>query len=246
MQQRIVAPEVLEELARFDSPTVSNVIEMFDVRERNCGYMTPAIRSLFPEMPPVVGYASTATYRAARPRAKDEPGSNLIEHVQALSELPTPRVIVFQDLDDPPAAATFGEVMAAIYKRFGCLGLITSGAARDLEPVRSMGFAVFAASISVSHGFGRIEEVHRPINVGGVTIRPGDLIHADMNGVVTIPADIAAPVAAACSGWMDAEAIVLDYLKRPDVDVQGLKQALEQLGAEIGKLRQSTGSAELV
>ncbi|MFB3906234.1 MAG: RraA family protein [Acidobacteriota bacterium] len=246
MQIDFVSPDTIARLAGFDSPTISNVIELFEVRQRNCGFMTPAIRSLFPELPPIVGYASTATYRSSRPLAQGEAISSLVEHVEALRTLPSPRIVVFQDLDEPPAAATFGEVMAAIYKRFGCVGLITSGAARDLEAVRHMDFAVFASGISVSHGFGRIEAVHCPVNVGGLTIRPGDLIHADLNGVVTVPKAIAGQVADACTGWIDAEAIVLNYLKRPEVDIAGLKGALEELGAAIRKLRDSSPSPELV
>lgn len=241
-----LSPDILQKLAHFDSPTISNVIELFELRQRNCGFMTPAIRSLFPELPPIVGCAATATYRSSRALAQGEAVSSLAEHVEALCALPSPRIVVFQDLDEPPAAATFGEVMAAVYKRFGCVGLITSGAARDLEAVRRMDFAVFASGISVSHGFGRIENVNCLVSVGGLTIRPGDLIHADLNGVVTIPDAIAGQVADTCSGWMEAEAIVLDYLKRPEVDVEGLKKALEQLGAAIRRLRQSGRSPELV
>jgi 4-hydroxy-4-methyl-2-oxoglutarate aldolase len=246
MQQDTISPEVLRKLSGFDSPTVSNVIELFDVRQRNCGFMTPAIRSVFPDLPPIVGYAATATYRSSRPLAEAEAVSSLVEHVKSISTLPSPRIVVFQDLDEPPAAATFGEVMAAIYKRFGCVGLITSGAARDLEAVRRMDFAVFASGISVSHGFGRIEAVDCTVNVGGLTIRPGDLLHADMNGIVTVPKTIAGQVADACQGWIQAEAIVLDYLKRPEVDIEGLKDALEQLGAAVQKLRKSGRSPELV
>lgn len=246
MQTETVSPDILSRLAGFDSPTISNVIELFEVRQRNCGFMTPAIRSLFPELPPIVGYAATATYRSSRPLAEGEAISSLVEHVEAILTLPCPRIVVFQDLDEPPAAATFGEVMAAVYKRFGCVGLITSGSARDLEAVRDMDFAVFASGISVSHGFGRIEAVHGPVNVGGLTIRPGDLIHADRNGVVSVPKATASRVADACTGWIDAEAIVLNYLQRPEVDIEGLKAALEQLGAALRKLRESGHSTELV
>jgi 4-hydroxy-4-methyl-2-oxoglutarate aldolase len=246
MPNEPLSPDVLQKLARFDSPTISNVIELFELRQRNCGFMTPAIRSLFPELPPIVGYAATATYRSSRALAQGEEVSSLVEHVEALSELPSPRIVVFHDLDEPPAAATFGEVMAAVYKRFGCVGLITSGMARDLEAVRRMDFAVFAAGVAVSHGFGRIESVNCLVHVGGLTVRPGDLIHADLNGVVTIPGAVARQVADTCSEWMEAEAIVLDYLKKPQVDVEGLKKALEQLSAAIRRLRKSGQSPGLV
>jgi len=193
------SPEIIDELKRYDSPTVSNVIELFDVRPRSSGYMNSSIKALFPEMPTVVGYASTVTFRSAGPTAKDdEKPSNFIAHLEELLRLPSPRIVVFEDLDAPPAAATFGEVMCAVYQRLGCAAPITSGAGRDLDAVRRIGFPAFASAICVSHGYGRIEDVHQPVHVGGITVYPGDLIHADGNGIVVIPNNLVEDVAKAC------------------------------------------------
>ena len=108
---RPIPPANLELLRRFDTPTVCNVIELFDVRPRTAGYMDSRIRSCFPRMPPMVGYASTATYRSASPPRSGDVYAGLNEQVGLFRELPGPAVVVFQDLDSPPAAATFGEVM---------------------------------------------------------------------------------------------------------------------------------------
>src|SRR5437660_495855 len=125
----------LELLRRYDTPTVCNVIELFDVRPRTAGYMDGRIRAYYPKLPPMVGYASTATFRSAAPPRAGNVYSGLAEQVASFADLPGPAVVVFQDLDDPVTAATFGEVMCTTYKAFGAAGLISSGAGRDLDQV---------------------------------------------------------------------------------------------------------------
>jgi len=238
LRKHEVSAEVIEALRRFDSPTISNAIELFGVRPRNRGYVDSTIRALFPEMPPVVGFASTATFRASKPGEEGKQVS-LQAQVEALLTLPAPRIVVFEDLDSPPAAATFGEVMCSVYKRFGCIGLITSGAGRDLDQVRTLGFAAFSSSVCVSHGYAHFEALHVPVRVGGLTIRPGDLIHADVNGIVVIPADIAKEVAELCPAYVDSERIILDYLKRAGADVAGLEESFHKHSANLRAFTQN-------
>lgn len=206
-------PIDLAALARFDTPTICNTIELFEVRPRNEGYMDGRIRACFPEMPPVAGYASTATIRCAfRPRDGDV-YTSLDEQTALFGALPGPPMVIFQDLDDPPVAATFGEVMCTTYKAFGAAGIVTSGAARDLDQVRRIGFPAFSDGAICSHGYSHIVDLHRPVRVGGLTIHPGDLIHADANGVTTIPVEIASELPQVAAEFAAAESIVLDYLK---------------------------------
>ena len=230
----------LKRLAQFDTPTISNTIEVFEVRPRSAGYMDGRIRACFPEMPPVVGYASTATMRCAEPRTAGDVYGSLDQQVARFAELPGPAMVVFEDLDDPPVAATFGEIMCTTYKAFGAAGLITSGPARDLDQVRRLGFAAFSNGAVCSHGYSHIVDLHGTVRVGSVTIRPGDLIHADANGVCTIPAEIAGQIADAAVEFVAAEALVLDYLKagRPEVKAfaearKAMMEAIAALGRRV-------------
>lgn len=200
-------------LAQYDTPTISNVIELFEVRPRQAGYMDSRIRACFPEMPPIVGYAATATMHTAFARAEGAVYSSLDEQVSRFAELPGPAVVVFQDLDDPAVGATFGEIMCATYQAFGAVGLVTSGAARDLDQVRRLGFAAFSNGAICSHAYSHIVSLHVPVRVGGLAVQPGDLLHADANGVLSIPHEIAAEVAAAAAEYVAAEAVILDYCK---------------------------------
>jgi regulator of RNase E activity RraA len=205
--------DLLAALRQYDTPTICNVIELFGVRPRNTGYMDARIRACFPEMPPAVGYASTATFRSAFPRPAGSAYASLDEQVSRFAELPGPAIVVFQDLDDPAAGATFGEIMCASYQAFGAAGLITSGAARDLDQVRRLGFPVFSSGAICSHGYSQIVTLHEPVRVGGLAVHPGDLLHADANGVTSIPLEIASEVAAAAAEYVAAEAVVLEYVK---------------------------------
>jgi 4-hydroxy-4-methyl-2-oxoglutarate aldolase len=226
----------LARLTQFDTPTICNTIELFEVRPRQEGYMDGRIRACFPEMPPIAGYASTATMRCAFPKRDGDVYNSLDEQVSRFAELPGPPIVVYQDLDDPCVAATFGEIMCSTYQAFGAAGLITSGAARDLDQVRRIGFAAFSNGAICSHGYSHIVDLHRPVRVGGVTVQPGDLLHADANGVTTIPIVIADAIADAAAEYVKAESIVLDYLKAGRPEAKAFGEARKSMLAEITAL----------
>ncbi len=231
----------LRRLRKYDTPTICNVIELFSVRPRNTGYMDGRIRACFPELPPVVGYAATATFRGAVERSTSSTYSSLDEQIRRFNEVPGPPVVVFQDLDDPPVAATFGEVMCSSYQAFGAAGLITSGAARDLDQVRRLKFPAFASGVICSHGYSSIISLHVPVRVGGLAVHPGDLLHADANGVTNIPHEIASEVADAAAEYVAAEAVVLDFVKSGVKNVdrysEARKECMDRIAALGNRLR---------
>jgi regulator of RNase E activity RraA len=236
-------PAVLDKLRQYDTPTICNVIELFNVRPHTSGYMDRSIRAVFPEMPPVVGFASTVTCRTAvLPRAKDA-YTALPDQIARFAELSGPPVLVFQDLDGLHAAATFGEVMCTTYKTFGAVGLITNGPGRDLDQVHALGFPVFTDGAVVSHGHIHLLDIHIPVLVGGLTVYSDDLIHADVNGVTTIPVEIAADVADACADYVAAEQVILDALRSPGATLDRLRAAIIKKDALMGILSQRIKSS---
>jgi regulator of RNase E activity RraA len=188
------------------------VIELFEVRPRNVGYMDQRIQAAFPELPPMVGFAATAAMRCAAPASQSTYDMLEAQLVQ-LEQLAAPAVVVFQDLDDPPVAATFGEVMCSTYQAFGAVGIVTSGGGRDLAQVRALCFPAFTASTICSHGYTQTVDVGSPVRVGGLVVQAGDLLHGDCNGVTNIPLEIADEVANAAEEFVAAEAHVLEYVK---------------------------------
>jgi len=238
-----IQPEVLEKLRAFDTPTICNLIELFEVRPRNTGFMDARIRACFPEMPPFVGFAATATFRSSAPPRGEDAYASTAAQVERFGELSGPPVVVFQDLDDPAVAATFGEVMCTTYQAFGAVALITSGAGRDLEQVRALDFPVFTNGAICAHGYCHILHVHVPVHVGGIAIYPDDLLHGDLNGVTTIPRDIAAEMADVGDEFVAAEKIILDALRDGTPSVKRLREARAEASARIAALRKRVSRA---
>ncbi len=230
--------ETLVKLARFDTPTICNVIELFDVRPRNQGYMNHRVQCNFPELPAMVGFAATACFRSDAPPAGGDAYGSIQAQLDQMARLPGPAVIAFQDLDDPPVAAVFGEVMCSTYKAFGSSGLVTNGGGRDLAQVRNIAYPVFTGSTICSHGYCHILHLGLPVRIGGLMVHQGDLLHGDANGVTNIPWDIAADVADVADEFVAAEAIMLQYVQAPGPkDRQRFDQLRGQFQAEVQRLQ---------
>jgi regulator of RNase E activity RraA len=227
---------VLKLLAQYDTPTISNAIELFEIRPRSAGFMDGRIRACFPEMPPIVGFAATATMRTASPQSTGAVYGSLDEQVARFSELPGPAIVVFQDLDDPAVGATFGEVMCTSYQCFGALGIITNGPARDLDQVRRLGFAAFSDGAVASHAYSHIASLHQPVRVGGLDVRAGDLLHADANGVCSIPLEIASELPEAAAAFGEAESICLEFARTGNRDAKAYSVARREMLHRIGEL----------
>lgn len=200
--------EVIEKLAAYPTPTVSNVIEFFEVRPRDEGFLGAEIKALHPDHPPVVGFAATATLRSAAEPHADEKETSFARLLEMMQDLPEPRIAVFQDLDRPPRGGTVGECVATALSAFGARAVVTSGYARDIKEVGRRGFSFFARGISPSHGYGRTVDVMIPVELANQRISPGTLIHADVSGVIIVPREIAPWVAAALE---DFERIEREY-----------------------------------
>ncbi len=227
---------VLTELRKYDTPTICNVLELFDYRPRTEGYADARLQSCFPKLPPMVGYACTATFRSATPPRAGDVYAGLAKQVELITESITPSVIVFQDLDEPSVSATFGEVMCSTYKAFGCTGLITSGTGRDLDQVEALNFPCFTTGTIASHGYCQVVDLNVPVRVAGLTIYPGDLLHGDRNGLTNIPIELAELVAIGCPRLATAEAVVLDYLKGSSISAKGYADARAECHRQIHTL----------
>jgi regulator of RNase E activity RraA len=230
---------LLERLARFDTPTICNAIELFGVRSQAQGFMNGLIRAAYPGLPPMVGYASTASFRSSAPGQGGDAYASLEDQLHQMKSLPGPAIVVFQDMDDPPVGATFGEVMCSIYQAFGAIGLVTSGGGRDLNQVRELKFPVFTGATICSHAYSQTVDVGRPVRVGGLLVQPGDLLHGDANGVTNIPLEIATEVADSAAEFVAAERLVLEYAQGPgEKTIAELMDRRRAMDAAVAALRQ--------
>jgi regulator of RNase E activity RraA len=222
-------PKLLELLRTYNSPTVANAIEVFDVRPRNEGFMRPEIRCIFPNMGVMVGYAVTVKIQALTPGAK---GATIYpsEHWKDMMKVPAPRVVVVEDLDEPSGVGSlWGEVNANMHKAMGCVGVVTNGSVRDLDEVEPLGFHFFAQHVSVSHSYVHIVEVGTPVRIGGLTVRPGDLLHADKHGVTNIPYDLAPRIPEGVQTVETMERQIINYSKSAEFTVDGLIDLFKRL-----------------
>ena len=222
-------PAVLDSLRGYNTPTVANAIEVFDVRPRNEGFMRPEIRCIFPGMGVMVGYAVTVKIQSIAPCAKGAAIHPSV-HWQDVLKVPAPRVVVVEDLDDPSGLGSlWGEVNANMHRAMGCVGCVTNGSVRDLDEVAPLGFHFFASHVAVSHAYVRIVEVGTPVRVGGLTVRPGDLLHGDKHGVTNVPLDLAARIPEGVKVVETMERQIINYSQSPEFTVEGLTELYERL-----------------
>ena len=182
--------EELDALARLSTPTLANAIETFEVRPHNEGFAGPEIRAVFPEMGAMVGYACTLRVAADRPAPPGAGGAPL-GYWAYVAGNPGPKVVVVQDLDPQPVGAFWGEVNANVHLGLGAVGTVTRGGVRDLDEMRRAGFRVFASAVLVSHAYLHVVDYGAPVQIGRLTVSPGDLIHADQHGALVIPPETA-------------------------------------------------------
>jgi 4-hydroxy-4-methyl-2-oxoglutarate aldolase len=221
--------DVIDALRKISSPTVANAIETFNVRPRSQGFMASEIRCLFPELGPLVGYAVTALIRAEPQPLQGHRASTFAWWDFVLS-IPAPRVVVVHDLDDPRGqGAQWGEVQANIHRALACAGVVTDGSVRDLDEVRALGFQFAAAHVSVSHAWVHMVDFGLPVKVGGLWVRPGDLIHADQHGVVVIPPETAERIPAAVEKIEAEERRIIELCQSPDFSTERLKELYQQV-----------------
>jgi 4-hydroxy-4-methyl-2-oxoglutarate aldolase len=224
---QVQSRNLLDEIRQFDTCTIANAIEQFDVRLRNEGYTRPGLRCVTGGEPRLLGYAATARLRSADPPMSGKAYLDRTDWWEIIARLPMPRIAVIQDLDTGRGAAScVGEVHAAILKALGCVGVITNGAVRDLPGVRGMGFPMLAGSVAVSHSYSHLVDCGEPVEIFGLGIAMGDLIYADCHGAISIPREIAAELPAAAARIRNHEQRIVAVCQSPDFSQGQLLQAI--------------------
>lgn len=224
-----LSEDQLENIRNFSTCSVANAIESFDLRSRNTGFMGPEIKSVFPGMPHMIGYAVTAVITADMPPSKNMNVSR-IDLIEAILRTPEPRIVVIKDLDYPNVIGSFwGEVQANIHRSVGCVGTITDGGVRDLDELRRLQFNAFATNILVSHAYVHLVDVDIPINVGGLDVNPGDLLLGDQHGVTGIPLEIAKDIPEAVKLVENREQEMIKLCEDNEFTVDRLKEQIRKM-----------------
>lgn len=230
-----LAPALLEPYRRLSTCVVASAIETFRVRLPNTGFADSRVRSIFPENPPVIGYAATARIRSSAPPMGGHSYYFRTDWWNEILRVPAPRIIVIEDLDNPPGLGAFvGEVHACILQALGGVALVTNGSVRDLPEIRAAGFQLFAGNVAVSHAFAHVFDFGGTAQVGGLKINPGDLIHADLHGVQTIPLEIAGALPEKAEEILKRRDYFIGFCRSASFSLEKLRGAMEQEGEKDG------------
>jgi len=224
-KQATLSPDEFNVLRRIPSPTIANAIETFDVRPRGEGVSDTRIMCQFPGFGVLLGYACTGTIVSDTPPPPVRRVSRT-DYWEYTKQHEGPKITVLQDLSEIPGGAYWGEVNASIHLALGSQGVITNGSVRDLDEVRATGFHLFSSGVSVSHGFAHLEDFQIPVQVFGMTVHPGDLVHADRHGAVVIPHEIARELARAVSDIERAEREMLDLCRSTNFSIAKLDKLI--------------------
>ena len=221
--------EQFEALRRVDASTLANAIETFHGRLRNEGFIDHTIRCLLPELQPtpMLGYAATIKIRGSAPPTADGLYAEHLDWLEYILSVPAPRVVVVQDVATRPGLGSLvGGMHVNILRALHCVGAVTNGSVRDIPAAASAGFHYFAGSVSVSHAYVHIVEFGGPVEVGGLKIASGELLHGDMHGVQSIPLRIATEIPAVAAKIAAREQAIIALCRGPEFSLDKLRAAL--------------------
>ena len=227
-----LTPEQLESLRRLDACTVAKAVETFHQRLRNEGFTDPAIHCLFPRLQPMLGYAATVKIRGSAPPTADSTFPDRTDWWDYISSVPAPRVVAVQDIATRAGlGALIGAVHMNILRALQCVGVVTNGAVRSLPAAENAGFHLFAGSVSVSHAYVHIVEIGTPVEIGGLKMRSGDLLHGDLHGIQSIPLEIAARIPPAAARITARKQELIALCQSPDFSLERLRAAIAKESA---------------
>ena len=223
----VLTPEQLEELRRLDACTLANAIETFQQRLRNEGFADGTVRCLFPQLPPMVGYAATVKIRGSAPPLAAGHYPDRTDWWDYILSLPAPRVLAVQDVASSAGLGSLiGAVHVNILRALGCVGAVTNGAVRDIPAAEKLGFNLFAGSVSVSHAYVHIVEVGGAVEIAGLKIQSGDLLHGDLHGVQSVPLDIAGQIFPVAERIAAKEQELIALCQAKDFSIEKLRAAV--------------------
>lgn len=195
--------EMLKELEKFDTPSITNVVATYPNNPLCLGLYNPwtenwytdqTVKCMYPELGPRAGYAVTCVYGLPDPSFKR---LTFMDVVDAMDASPKPTILALQQKFPPAIAGKVGLSggnMTTTMKAMGCVGCVSNGPSRDIDEIRPMKFQYLLTGISPGHGDQVVYAVNVPVSICGMDVAPGEIIHMDENGAVKFPANRLADV----------------------------------------------------
>jgi regulator of RNase E activity RraA len=216
--------EDMQALAQWDTPTICNALELLVPERRAIGFIVEPMVALHHGTAPIVGLARVGTVRAKEPpRGQVADRMAWYEYV-ANAALPT--IVAIQDLDDRMGYGAFwGEVHTNLHRKLGALGCVTNGSFRDLA-ASAKNFQIIGGRVGPSHAHIHVVDFGKPVNIFGMQVAHDDVVHADEQGAVVIPADCVKQLPAKVDLVSRREKVILDLCASPDFSIARLRTAL--------------------
>lgn len=226
---KTLSPALMDSLRKIDACTLANTVELFHERLRNEGFADHTISCQFPKLPPMLGFAATVKIRGSAPSTGDGQYADRTDWWDHVTSLPAPRVLVVQDVATKIGLGSLlGAVHMNILRALGCVGAVTNGSVRDIPAAEALGFQIFAGGVSVSHAYVHIVEFGTPVEIGGLKIQSGDLLHGDLHGVQSIPLAIAERIPDAAAQIAAKEKSLIELCQSKDFSMEKLRAAVTE------------------
>ena len=217
--------ELFLELQKFDTPTIANALEIARGSRSITGFTRQTYLTAFPKLPAIIGYAKTVTIRSSTPFDPATRRKNQVAYYDYLDQGAKPTIAIVQDVDSQPGLGAFwGEVNTTVHWGLGCVGAVTDGSMRDLDAMHPK-FQCMAATLSPSHAWVQVVDIGKQVDVFGMVVSDGDIVHADRHGAIVIPSDLLDKMPAAIDLMTRKEKVILDAARMPGFSAAALREA---------------------
>ncbi len=224
----------LDGLKDFDTALLANTIGYVDPTPPEEYYMGRSIKSITPSLGPTVGIAVTCELDSSTPG--NQGNTDIFWHqLEEMSKLDLPFVWVVKTVGSrPDHECVIGDGMAKLLHSVGCVGLVTDGGVRDVSGIMTVPFGVYCQGVAIHHTSLRFLAPYQPVEIGGICIRTGDIMHANNEGVIKIPSACLQQLPKAAMSMRAFESEVHIAWRQSDLSISEKQRHAESTLAKYG------------
>ena len=225
---------LLHELREFDTALIANTVGYIDPTPAYEYYMGGSIQSVTPSLGPTVGVAVTCELDSSTPHNQATPEPYL-RQLDQICQIDEPVIWVVKTVGSrPDHECVLGDGMAKTLAAAGCIGAVTDGGVRDVAGLLSIPFAAYCRGKTIHHCALNYGRINQPIEVGGITIRTGDVLHANDEGVIRIPSACLERLPAMAIRMRSFEQDAHRFMRQTDLSPRAKRQKVSELLEEYG------------